>query len=458
MPDGRVPSSSRALEDTFARQGRWWHILFAALVVVTATIVTVGGGHRVPVQLGCIATWALAYAVWGRCGLNPANRSAAVAYLGCAWLCFLVLFGASGDGEQWILAFALYPQTWAMLPVRDATLVTVVGAVATGLATWAGVPHTQDAFMAVVLTTLIMVALSVVLGLFIHRLIGEAMGRAQTIDELHEARAQLVAAERDRGVHEERERLSREIHDTLAQGFTSVLALARAADSALARGDIATARGRLDLVTATAAENLSEARLIVAELTPGHLQSRTLVEALERLTAAMSTETGIRSRLRVEGSPEPLGGNAEVVLLRTAQEALSNVRRHSGAASADLLLAYRDDKVVLDVLDDGAGTEGSDTLARAAAGSLAGFGLDGVKARATELGGTVELCGPSGRGTRLRLTLPRAAATSTPDRTPQTGVPAGSESLNLQFAALGRGSERAGLADGTNDPPAEARS
>lgn len=417
MPDARVPSSSRALEDTFARQALWWHILFAALVVVTAAIVTVGGGHRVPVQLGCIGTWALAYAVWGRRGLNPANRTAALAYLGCAWLCFLALFVTGGDGEQWILAFALYPQTWAMLPVREATLVTVVGGAATGLSTWAGVPHTQDAFASVVLTTLIMVALSVVLGLFIHRIIGEATARARAIDELHEARAQLVAAERDRGVHEERERLSREIHDTLAQGFTSVLALARAADAALGRGDIATARGRLDLVTATAAENLSEARLIVAELTPGHLQSRTLVEALERLAAAMSTETGIRCRLRVEGAPEPLGGNAEVVLLRTAQEALSNVRRHARAASADLLLAYREDEVVLEVLDDGGGVGASDTAA-AAQGARAGFGLDGVRARATELGGTVELSGQSRGGTRLRLRLPRAAPPAAPREHP----------------------------------------
>ncbi len=396
MPDEGVASSSGALEDTFARQAKWWHLLFGGLVLVTAGIVAVSG-HRVLPQLAAIAAWGLAYAVWGRRALNPDNRSDALAYLVCAWLCFLGLFVAGGQGEQWILAFALYPHTWAMLRVREATAVTVVGGVATGVASWAGVPHTQDAFYSVVVTTVIMVVLSVVLGLFIHRIIGEAEGRARTIDELHEARAQLVAAERDRGVHEERERISREIHDTLAQGFTSVLALARAADSALGRGDVATARERLDLITSTAAENLSEARLIVAELTPGHLQSRTLVEALERLTAAVSTETGIRCRLRIEGSPEPLGGNAEVVLLRTAQEALSNVRRHSSAASADVHLAYREGEVVLEVLDDGIGLDGVEGL---------GFGLDGVRARAGELGGHVELTGGSGRGTRLRLSLP----------------------------------------------------
>lgn len=410
-PGEEGTSSSSALEATFAQQAKWWHLLFGALVVITAGVVAVGG-HRLLPQLVLIAAWALAYAVWGRRALNPANRNDAVAYLVCAWVCFLGLFVAGGSGEQWILAFALYPHTWAMLRIREATAATVVGGVATGVGSWAGVPHTQDAFYSVVVTTVIMVVLSVVLGLFIHRIIGEAEQRARTIDELNETRAKLVAAERDRGVHEERERLSREIHDTLAQGFTSVLALARAADSALGRGDVPTARERLDLITSTAAENLSEARLIVAELTPGHLQSRTLVEALGRLTTAVSTETGIRCRLRVEGTPAPLGGNAEVVLLRTAQEALSNVRRHSGAVSADVQLAYHEDAVVLEVLDDGLGV-GTSPLDKEG-GAHGGFGLDGVRARAAELGGRVEMSGVAGRGTRLRLALPRAGTTTEP--------------------------------------------
>ena len=130
-------------------------------------------------------------------------------------------------------------------------------------------------------------------------------------------------------MHEERERISREIHDTLAQGFTSVVALSRAAESALARGDVATARDRLLLIERTAADNLDEARLIVAELTPGHLQSRTLAEALERLGAAVTSENGLRAEVCVAGDPVPLGGAAEVVILRTAQEALANVRRHA---------------------------------------------------------------------------------------------------------------------------------
>ena len=125
--------------------------------------------------------------------------------------------------------------------------------------------------------------------------------------------------------------------------------------AALARGDTAAAGERLALIEHTASDNLDEARLIVAELTPGHLQSRTLGEALERLGAAVTSETGMRADVRVAGDPVPLGGSAEVVILRTAQEALSNVRRHASAARVDLTLAYDDpDEVVLTVRDDGA--------------------------------------------------------------------------------------------------------
>ena len=242
--------------------------------------------------------------------------------------------------------------------------------------------------------------LSLSLGLFINRIVTEAETRAETIDELRAAQAELAASERDRGVHEERERLSREIHDTLAQGFTSVVALSRAADAALARGDLDAARERLALIERTASDNLDEARLIVAELTPGHLQSRTLGEALHRLGAAVSSENGLRADVSVTGEPVPLGGTAEVVILRTAQEALSNVRRHAGAGHAELTLAYEHpEQVVLEVRDDGRGFDPD--------APRSGFGLDGLHARAAEVGGSVSLRSEPGAGTTLRLEVPR---------------------------------------------------
>ena len=189
----------------------------------------------------------------------------------------------------------------------------------------------------------------------------------------------------------ERERISREIHDTLAQGFTSVVTLARATELALDRGDLAAVRERLQLIEQTAADNLSEARLIVAEMTPGHLQSRTLSEALQRLVDAVSAESGMTGTLRVEGEPVVLPANSEVVLLRTAQEGLSNVRRHSGATTFEVALSYEPDgPVALAVSDNGVGF--------APGAEARGYGLDGATARAAEVGGRFDVDSAPGAG------------------------------------------------------------
>jgi signal transduction histidine kinase len=198
----------------------------------------------------------------------------------------------------------------------------------------------------------------------------------------------------------ERERISREIHDTLAQGFTSVVTLTRATQSALDRGNLELVRERLRVIEQTASENLAEARLIVAEMTPGHLQSRTLVEALQRLVDAVSDGSGMTGRLVVEGEPVVLPANSEVVLLRSAQEGLANVRRHSRAGSFEVRLRYAGDAPVsLEVTDDGVGFDG--------AAERQGYGLDGATARAAEVGGRFEVDSAPGHGARVRVEVPR---------------------------------------------------
>ena len=252
---------------------------------------------------------ALAYLVLGVRAMAHEDVRYAVGYHLVAWGALLSIQWVDPGTQSWLLFFALFPQLWAMMPARWATVATFVVVLAFSLVRWAQLDFDPDNATEILISATISTGLSLSLGLFINRIIGEAESRATTIDELRAAQQRLAAAERDRGVHEERERLSREIHDTLAQGFTSVVALSRAVDAALARGDVAAARERLSLIEATASDNLEEARLIVAELTPGHLQSRTLAEALERLGVAMSSENGLRADVRVEGDPVPLGGH-----------------------------------------------------------------------------------------------------------------------------------------------------
>ena len=395
-------SSREQFGAMWRRQQPYWHAVFAIVwtAAVVVTLIDAPGPHGRGPSLALLGVIALAYAVLGTRAMTSRDLRWAVAYQLVAWSALLGIQWVDPSTQAWLLYFALFPQLWAMVPTRWAAVGTVLVVAAFSLVRWAQSDFSAGSLIEILISGTISMGLSLSLGLFINRIVGEAESRAETIDELRATQARLAAAERDRGVHEERERLSHEIHDTLAQGFTSVVALSRAAQAALARGDLAAAGERLALIEHTAADNLDEARLIVAELTPGHLQSRTLGEALERLGAAVTSETGMRAEVRVAGHPVPLGGSAEVVILRTAQEALSNVRKHAGAARVDLTLAYDDpDEVVLTVRDDGAGFDLD--------GARAGFGLDGVQARAAEVGGAVEVRSEPGTGTTLRLVVPR---------------------------------------------------
>jgi len=393
-------SSSDDLDEMWRGQLRWWHGLFAVLVVTTIVVMLAEDQPYLPWRIACVVAIAAAYAGWGRRGMGERDVRAGLTYMAIAWGLMIVLMALDGTGTAWILSFGLFPQTWAILPRNKAAVTVVLAVVGIGLARlWQG-PRTGDDFVGIAISTVIMLVLSLTLGLFIDRIISEADTRARTIDELHRTQDELAAAERAQGVAGERERISREIHDTLAQGFTSVVTLARATELALDRGDLAAVRERLHLIEQTAADNLSEARLIVAEMTPGHLQSRTLSEALQRLVDAVSAESGMTGALRVEGEPVVLTANSEVVLLRTAQEGLSNVRRHSGATTFEVSLSYPPDgPVALAVSDNGVGFEPG--------AEARGYGLDGATARAAEVGGRFDVDSTPGEGSRLRVEVPR---------------------------------------------------
>lgn len=393
--------SSDALAAMWRGQAKWWHLgCFAILATALAIVVIEPPGEhgRWPTLVLLVAIGA-SYAAFGRRAIQREGTRYAVVYQLCAWSCLLTITVIDSGFESWLLFFCLFPQIWATFEQRPAVIATGLALAALFTAVVAPAADPTEEVPGALVSVAISFVLSASLGAFIHRIIREADQRAKVIDELESTRAQLASVERARGIEDERSRLSREIHDTLAQGFTSVIALSRAASAALDREDVALVRERLAMIESTAVDNLAEARVIVAELTPGHLQSRTLVEALARLADTMTRETGIQVSSTVTGEPEPLGGNAEVVVLRGAQEALSNVRRHSGAGVAAVSLDYRPGAVALEVTDDGTGFDPNT--------SRQGFGLDGLRSRAAELGGEVTIASAQPRGTRIVMELPR---------------------------------------------------
>jgi DNA-directed RNA polymerase specialized sigma24 family protein len=135
---------------------------------------------------------------------------------------------------------------------------------------------------------LMQIAVTLLVGLFIAGAFRGAERRAELIDELRRARSELARTEHARGVRAERERLSHEIHDTLAQGFTSILTLVQAIEATLGR-DPTKVRERLALLERTARENLAEARALVGELSPVHLQSAKLTPRELEVLVAVAT-------------------------------------------------------------------------------------------------------------------------------------------------------------------------
>ncbi len=398
--DAVAPGSSAAFADAWRRQLPWWHLTFGIVWVAGLLITVLGSPGRFGkiVDIGGVVALAVVYGLFGTRALRREDLRLAVTYQVLAWAILLGLQLSNPVTGTWIFYFVLFPHMWAMLEPRWATLGTLVAVGALTSTRWSTAAFSPDALPAIAISAVISIGLAVALGMFIHRIVLEAQSRAVIVDELRSAQARLAAAERESGILQERERLSREIHDTLAQGFTSVITLARAVDAALQRGDADTARDRLELLRTTAEDNLSEARLIVAETTPTHLRSRTVAEALERLVVTLAAETGIDARFEVIGSPAPLGTTVEVVLVRAAQEALANVRRHSGAAHARVSLTYRDGEVVvLRVCDDGRGR---------APDAATGFGLDGIHTRALEVGGVAHVDSTPGGGTTVTVQVP----------------------------------------------------
>jgi signal transduction histidine kinase len=246
---------------------------------------------------------------------------------------------------------------------------------------------------------------SCMIGLWISKVIEQSELRAEVLAELDATRHELDVAEQARGALAERERMAREIHDTLAQGFTSIAMLSEAAQAQLRAQpqDPEALLRSLTAISQTARESLTEARALVASGVPSDVQGGDLLAALERLPDTMRLD-GMSLAVALPDSLPPLPSIQQVALLRTAQEALNNVRRHSRATTAELLVdvpAGDPPLLRLTVTDNG---QGFDTSA-----NHQGFGLKSMAARLDEIGGRLHITS-SPTGTRLVAVVPTPGA------------------------------------------------
>ncbi|MCX4759826.1 sensor histidine kinase [Streptomyces sp. NBC_01275] len=223
------------------------------------------------------------------------------------------------------------------------------------------------------------------------------------IDDLVRTRRDLAASERQAGVLAERQRLSTEIHDTLAQGLSSQGMLLQAAERVW-RSDPDAARAHLREAAEITSRGLAEARRFVHDLAPADLAEQSLPDALAAL-AARESGPGLTVEFRLDGDPGPLPERVEAALLRIAQGALANVREHAAATRAALTLTCLDDQISLDVADNGRGFDArSPTVSPA--DRARGHGLPAMRIRARQSGGALTVESTPGEGTVVSVAVP----------------------------------------------------
>ncbi|MFF9164210.1 sensor histidine kinase [Streptomyces longwoodensis] len=245
-------------------------------------------------------------------------------------------------------------------------------------------------------------------AVFLHTRRQAARQRA-LIDDLLRTRRDLAASERRAGTLAERQRLSMEIHDALAQGLSSQRMLLQAAERVWER-EPDKARGHVRSAASVAEHNLAEARRFVHDLAPADLARGGGLDAALRALAAREGGDHLDVRVHVDAGARtpPLPDRVQSALLRVAQGALANVREHAGATTAVLTLTLLEDQVVLDVTDDGHGFDPA-APATAPAGTR-GHGLPAMRARLGGLGGTLTVESAPGEGTVLSAAVPLEAA------------------------------------------------
>jgi signal transduction histidine kinase len=227
-----------------------------------------------------------------------------------------------------------------------------------------------------------------------------SLTRAQ--QEMAGLQDELAAAQRESGAVAERTRISRDIHDTIAQALSSIRLLAHAGAG---RSEDPDASLTLAQVEALASDSLADVRRIVADLAPAELEEDALAAALRRMLDRAHEEAGLQVELHVDTALPQLPTEVEVALLRTAQSALANVRLHANARRVVMTLTDAGSAVRLDIIDDGAGFDAS-TWDQASESAATSYGLRFMRARLRELGGGIDIESSPGEGAAISVYLP----------------------------------------------------
>ncbi|MBG6055990.1 signal transduction histidine kinase [Salinibacterium sp. CAN_S4] len=367
---------------------RWWNVAVSGIAVVLIALLLVSSTTTESLVGGmaCIAVFVLA---WFTLGRIAQRNSAALA----AFIPVLIATSAVAAGFETAMATiqcVAYPLIWVLIQsTRRAVVANVILAAAIGVGIYI---NTGSAVVAIAIEAASLV-FSLALGSWITTIANQSEERLRLLDELKTAQEKLSILDRDAGVSSERERLAREIHDTIAQDLTGLVMLAQRAQRELSKGE--SPSDTLGTLEESARTALAETRALVASGTPVALNGG-ISDALDRLGERIARETGLEISVSAGDLPE-LDRDTEVVLLRCAQEGLANVRKHSAGRSATVSAWAHNGSIALRVTDDGTGFDQD--------AATTGFGLNGMRGRLALVGGALDISS-SPAGTVLTATLP----------------------------------------------------
>lgn len=405
--EAQRPSPAWPVDPTGRRVRVGQAVITAALIVI-AIVRATSDGARLP--------WTLAGSVifgcWYSAGLLYARRGRGRdRVLAGWWLVTLALIWAglmSLSAEFVWLAFPLWLLAGLILPLRWALALSA--AVLAGVVL-APLLHDGSVDFASVIGPAVGSVFALGASRAYLRLVHDVAERRRLIASLHRAQQdtlalqdELLRVHRDAGATAERTRLSRDIHDTVAQSVSSIGMLARAA---LHTGSPEHLERALEQIDQLARDGLTDIRRIVNALMPAELEEVALPAALRTMLARLAAETGIDTDLYVDDTLPALPTAVEVALLRTAQSALANTRTHAQAHRVVVTLTDATDTIRLDITDDGQGFDAArwDNPSNTLPGG-SGYGLWAMRQRLRELGGGLDVESAPGEGTALSAHLP----------------------------------------------------
>lgn len=394
---------------------RWWDVAFGAGCVIVGALVSVsaaGAPERVVGVWIVLAVLCLVYYTAGRRTLERPQGGLWFAIT----LIALTAVGTAFSPNVLTLQCLVFPLLWVLTPnTRNAIVLNIASAATLAVGFIVGLGATPDVILQGLAIQSVSLVFALSLGLWITRIAELGDEKARLLVSLQTAQAESERASREAGAAAERERMARDIHDTIAQSLTSVVLLAQRARSEVGETvagtpDASPLDGRpiaaldsIDLIESTARDALREARSLVATTAAMPAADTTLGDSLRRLGERFARETGVA--VDIDAPSERFQRAPEVVLLRSAQEGLANIRKHAAADRVELVLTVDDGWAELRISDDGVGIADPDgALLGTSPG--AGFGLHGMHDRVTLLGGTVELTSAAGAGTTVRVRVP----------------------------------------------------